>query len=131
MRVTTTREDKVSEFNEAAGQAKGWDYLALELRLKLLREEFYELELEVADAIYLQKHHKREPGEEHKAAILKEMCDLQYVLSGLAVSLDLPLEEAFNRVHANNMTKLGGPVREDGKIMKPEGYKKVNLEDMV
>jgi len=127
-----TREDSVAEFNEAVGQSKGWDYLALELRLKLIREEFDELELELKDAIFLTEHYGQEAiTEEHKADILKEMCDLQYVLSGLAVSLELPLEQAFNRVHTNNMSKLGGPVREDGKQLKPDGYKKVNLKDMV
>lgn len=45
------------------------------------------------------------------------------------------LSEAFHRVHASNMSKLGGdgkPIRrEDGKILKGPNYKTPDLTDLV
>ena len=53
----------------------------------------------------------------------------------MAVALGLPVQEAFNRVHASNMSKLdedGNPIyREDGKVMKGPNYKPPYLEDLV
>lgn len=67
--------------------------------------------------------------------LLKESCDLIYVIAQYAAFLDLDIDEAYRRVHENNMSKVGpdGKVkrREDGKILKPEGYKTVDLSDLV
>lgn len=45
------------------------------------------------------------------------------------------VEHLFNEVHANNMTKLGPDGKaiynEHGKVMKPEGYKKVDLRSII
>ena len=53
----------------------------------------------------------------------------------MAVAFGLPLEVAFNRVHASNMSKLdddGKPIyREDGKVMKGPNYKPPHLKDLV
>ena len=44
------------------------------------------------------------------------------------------LDEALNRVHESNMSKLdadGKPIyREDGKVLKGPNYKPPNLEDL-
>jgi len=91
--------------------------------------------------------------------LMKEMADLAYVAIGFdnaggnpddlpepsfSVSLFLDLvdamppeirEQAFERVHANNMSKVhaDGTVRrrEDGKVLKPEGYQPCDLSDLV
>ena len=48
---------------------------------------------------------------------------------------DAAIEEAFNRVHKSNMSKLGDdgkPIRrEDGKILKGPNYKAPDLTDLV
>lgn len=45
------------------------------------------------------------------------------------------IEEAFNRVHANNMTKVGADGKvlrnPDGKILKPDNFVPVDLTDLV
>ena len=45
------------------------------------------------------------------------------------------LDEALNRVHISNMSKLGDdgkPIyREDGKVLKGPNYKPPNLEDLI
>lgn len=67
---------------------------------------------------------------------LKELADLVYVIYGYALSRGWDLDEAFCRVHSNNlgrMTQPDGTIkrREDGKVIKNPLFKKVNLEDLV
>ena len=108
----------------------------LRLRMNLISEETNEVEEAVAD---LEKCIAESGAKEelirYKAALLKELCDLQYVLSGFAVTFGLPFDEAFRKVHESNMSKLGDdgkPVyREDGKVLKGPNYKKPDLSDLV
>ncbi len=53
--------------------------------------------------------------------------DIRYVTDGAAVEMGIPLDEATEEIHRSNMTKRGGKVREDGKIMKPDSYQPPNL----
>jgi len=70
-----------------------------------------------------------------RADMLKEMTDLMYVLYQMAVFLGMDLDRAMVEVHENNLTKLGKDgkpkFRDDGKLLKPEGYQKVDLEHLV
>ena len=130
-----TNEDKVCEFQRAMGQDINVDYSAdlLRLRMALLKEEFKEVEDEVRIAIE-ECDNKGSASFVTKTQILKELCDLQYVLSGFAVTFGLAIEPAFNRVHASNMSKLvkGEPVKDDkGKVMKGKNYQKPDLTDLV
>lgn len=75
-------------------------------------------------------------GEENPVAELKELTDLLYVIYGYANAKGWDIEEAFNRVHANNMGRMYQPDgtikrRADGKIEKNKEYPKVRLEDLV
>lgn len=69
--------------------------------------------------------------------ILDGLVDTLYVTVGAAVSYGLGdiLMEAFDLVHINNMSKLGPdgkPLKDaSGKVIKPEGYKPVNLEALL
>ena len=70
-----------------------------------------------------------------RAEVVKEGVDLLYVVLGTfqeAGILD-DIEYAWDLVHANNMSKIGpdGEVKRDefGKILKPEGFQKLNLKD--
>jgi predicted HAD superfamily Cof-like phosphohydrolase len=88
-----------------------------DLRIKLIREELLELRqglavgdiVEVADAIG----------------------DLLVVVYGAAVECGLDMEPIFQEVMRTNMAKAGGPIREDGKQMKPEGWTPPDLEPIV
>lgn len=66
-------------------------------------------------------------GHSGSAQLAKELADLLYVTLGTAVQAGIDIEPCFDLVHANNLTKVGGEVRADGKRMKPEGYKPVSL----
>lgn len=104
------------------------------LRRKLIEEESMEVEDELAKIAYLTERLYK-PSFTDEAALLKELCDLQYVLSGTIYEMGLSpvFDEAFQRVHDNNMSKIkdGFVVREDGKVTKPKDYKKVELEDLI
>jgi predicted HAD superfamily Cof-like phosphohydrolase len=56
------------------------------------------------------------------------LVDLLYVTYGTATELGVDLEEFWQAIHDDNMTKVGGPKNEFGKQLKPEGYKHVDLE---
>lgn len=135
------------EFITAMEQPKGVDISegekggVLSMRLCLIREEVEEVEDAVcllADKVFNAELLGIDMTEEikaAKAALLKELCDLQYVLSGFVVTFGLPFDEAFKRVHESNMSKLGPdgkPIyREDGKVLKGPNYKKPDLSDLV
>lgn len=69
--------------------------------------------------------------------VLDSLVDQLYVLAGTINQHGLQdvIEEAFNRVHANNLTKIGADgkvIRDaDGKILKPECFVPVDLSDLV
>ena len=93
----------------------------------LIVEEFKEC-LE-ADG-FMFKH-----GQNVQEECLKELADLVYVCYQYAANMTLFLDEALNRVHQSNMSKLGEdgkPIyREDGKVLKGPGYKPPDLSDLV
>jgi len=66
---------------------------------------------------------------------LKELADVVYVCYQYAENMGWLLDEALNRVHISNMSKLGEdgkPIyREDGKVLKGPNYTPPNLEDLV
>ena len=68
--------------------------------------------------------------------VLDALVDITYLVIGEVhkFGLSQKFEEAFDLVHANNMSKLGSdgkPIyREDGKVLKPEGFKPVNLKQL-
>ena len=72
---------------------------------------------------------------QNSADCLKELADLVYVCFQYAENLGWDLDEALDRVHESNMTKLGAdgqPIRrEDGKVLKGPNYQPPNLTDLV
>ena len=72
---------------------------------------------------------------EFPAEALKELADLVYVCYQYAENMGWFLDEALDRVHASNMSKLGEdglPIyREDGKVLKGPNYAPPNLTDLI
>ena len=93
----------------------------------LITEEFKEF-LE-ADGLLFRNN------PEFPANCLKELADLVYVCYQYAANMGWDLDEAMDRVHKSNMSKLdeyGKPIyREDGKVLKGPNYSPPNLEDLV
>ncbi len=97
----------------------------LELRQNLLQEELDELKVEIAEGIEKLKNGQKIDRDLY-LRMVKELADVQYVLSGFAVTFGINLEEIFDLVHESNLSKLdeNGKVirREDGKILKGPNY---------
>ena len=74
-------------------------------------------------------------GKNFQEESLKELADLVYVCYQYAENMGWLLDEALNRVHLSNMSKLdkeGKPIyREDGKVLKGPNYTPPNLTDLV
>jgi len=73
-------------------------------------------------------------GRNVKEECLKELADLVYVCYQYAENMGWFLDEALDRVHKSNLSKLdedGNPIyREDGKVLKGPNYKPPTLEDL-
>tara|TARA_B100001996_G_scaffold276554_1_gene217188 strand:+ start:211 stop:591 length:381 start_codon:yes stop_codon:yes gene_type:complete len=95
-------------------------------QLDLIIEEFKEF-LEAEGMLF--RH-----GRNAKEECLKELADLVYVCYQYAENMGWFLDEALDRVHKSNMSKLGEdgkPIyREDGKVLKGPNYKPPTLEDL-
>lgn len=98
------------------------------LQMSLIKEEYQELNESLMDSVYhLSNKRSRE-------ASLKELADLAYVCYQLAAAVGWDLDEALQRVHESNLTKLvdGKPVRrDDGKVLKGPYYRPPYLLDLV
>ena len=91
------------------------------MQMSLIAEEFKEF----------KTAYESEPYENE----LKELADLVYVCFQYAENMEWDLEEALDRVHKSNMSKLGldgKPIRrQDGKVLKGPNYQPPNLSDLV
>jgi len=115
----------VMDFHKAFGQKVGDkpelpDINERGLRMKLLREEFEE---------YMEAEEENDLVE-----IADALADLIYIACGTAVSYGIPLDKIYDEVHRSNMSKLvdGKPIyREDGKVMKPEGWSSPDIKGIL
>lgn len=85
-----------------------------ELRCSLIEEETQEF--------------RRAWGARDRLGMIDALCDLLYVTLGAAVQMGVELDPFFSAVHAANMTKVGGSVREDGKQLKPPHWRPPDIE---
>ena len=76
-------------------------------------------------------------GEDDLIEVVDALADQLYILFGTICKHGLQdhIIKAFDLVHTNNMSKMGSngePIlRADGKILKPEGFKKVDLKEIL
>lgn len=106
----------------------------LAFRKKLIGEEVEELYAEI-DKACAEIAAGGSITRETLAAMMKELADVQYILSGMVVTFGMPADRVFERVHQSNMSKLGHdgkPVRrDDGKVMKGPNYHPPKLDDLI
>lgn len=104
-----------------------------DLCLNLIKEEFTELseaQLELSNAVDAEDYIIK------KAKVASEMVDLIYVICYAANVHKIPLDQVFTLIHKANMNKVDpqtGKVnkREDGKILKPEGWKPAPIKELI
>ena len=94
----------------------------IELRIKLLTEEVQE---------YAEAARSGDLVE-----VLDALADIGYILAGTIINHGMQdiYDDAFNEVHRSNMSKLvDGKVirREDGKVLKPEGWQPPQLNQFL
>jgi NTP pyrophosphatase (non-canonical NTP hydrolase) len=53
------------------------------------------------------------------------------VLLGTAVTYGIDIRPIWDEVHRSNMSKIGGLIREDGKLLKPSSYSPPNIKDIL
>ena len=123
----TFLSEQAKEFRKKYNLPNSADRSTRSVQHKLIVEEFKEF-LE-ADG-FMFKH-----GQNVQEECLKELADLVYVCYQYAENMNWFLDEALNRVHLSNMSKLGEdgkPIyREDGKVLKGPGYKPPDLSDLI
>ena len=119
--------EQAKEFRTKYQLKNSTDRQTTSYQKNLIVEEFNEF-LE-ADG-FLFRH-----GQNVQEECLKELADLVYVCYQYAENMGWFLDEALNRVHESNMSKLdedGKPIyREDGKVLKGPNYKPPNLSDLI
>ena len=123
----TFLSEQAKEFRKKYNLASSADRKSRDVQSRLIVEEFKEF-LEAENMLF------RNSVDYHTDA-LKELADLVYVCYQYAEQMKWNLDEAMNRVHLSNMSKLdddGNPIyREDGKVLKGPHYQPPNLRDLI
>jgi predicted HAD superfamily Cof-like phosphohydrolase len=129
--------------NKQLEQVKGWhekfnvpigkwseipDNRRIMLRMKLLEEEAWEVRM----ALQKSKFDRTTPKSVLMGQVMKEVCDVIYVLYGtlLEYGLHTSFEDGFNEVHASNMTKCKQNEDIDGKVLKGPNFVPANMEKL-
>ena len=117
---------QAKEFRSKYGLKNSHDRSTRAVQKEIMIEEFKEF-LEAEGFLFMH-------GKNHQEHALKELADLVYVCYQYAENMGWFLDEALDRVHQSNLSKLdeeGNPIyREDGKVLKGPNYKPPTLEDL-
>lgn len=117
-----TEDQRELQSSDAAKRAKVGDADTMSLREKLLLEE-------VQECLHAAKHNDL-------IGVVDGLVDIIYIAQGTLVELGVDFQACWDEVHSSNMTKVDprtGEVkrREDGKILKPESYRRPDLAKVV
>jgi predicted HAD superfamily Cof-like phosphohydrolase len=102
------------------------------LRARLITEEYFELmhallgEIEGVGTLEAQRWIEQLIDESKPkadiVAVADACADLAYVVEGTNLEFGINGDEILTEVHGANMAKASGPMREDGKRLKPAGW---------
>jgi predicted HAD superfamily Cof-like phosphohydrolase len=114
--------DDVKKFMVACEQTETGFKKQAELYFRLIREEFDELVKGYFEKDLVQ--------------IADGCADLKWVIEGLEHTLQLPQQEIWNEVARSNLAKIDqetGKVlkRNDGKVLKPEGWTPPDIKSIL
>ena len=121
---------RVREFHEKMELAIDQPYSKelMDFRLRLLFEEIQEL---ASAAFDIETNEHTEERHVMMQDLLKEMCDVVYVIKGMAVSFGMDFDKAFELVHKSNMSKLPLIKDANGKVQKGLNYEPPILEGLI
>ena len=130
-----TNAQKIVEFHDAVGAPVPAKLAVppleiLKLRQKLLQEEFEEATeaLEQLTAV-IQSENPTQPAD--VTEWVHELTDLLYVTYGAILACGVDPDPVFAEVHRANLSKAGGPRRDDGKILKPPGWQPADVRGVI
>lgn len=113
----------------------GVDFVRLRALVSEEADEFDEAMNYLEESLNLLRRTKGKEGEGNVnhgwAMAIDAMCDIIVVVHNTACAMNLDLEPFFNEVMATNLAKKGGPVREDGKRLKPEGWEEPKIQEIL
>lgn len=158
----STNADKVREFYEkyqqeqfladdgAAASLEDMGNDRVDLRMKLIAEEFFEL---VAAVYNEQAAYELESAwnglfsdgvtDERRNDVIAAADatgDLRYVIEGFDLEAGIPAEKVFDEIHSSNLSKLGkdgfpiisdGTLKPKGKILKGENFFEPDLKAVI
>lgn len=87
------------------------------LRRRLIAEETVELDAALAAGDIVR--------------VADALADLLYVTYSAAISFGIDLRPIFAEVHRVNLEKVGGPIRADGKVLKPRDWTPPAIEPLL
>lgn len=130
-------QKQVEKFHKAFGMPVQKKKIVIpqrnELRAKLIMEEAVETAEALTGWEIRWDWHggSPTPGYGNREKVIDGMCDILVVTYGCAVEMGVDLRPYFDEVNKTNMAKVGGPVRADGKQLKPKGWKKPDIAKML
>lgn len=159
----STHADKVREFYEkyqqeqfladdgAAASLEDMGDDRVDLRMKLIAEEFFELiaavysdqaayEMESAWCNLFDDHVINDDRKYDVVAAADATGDLRYVIEGFDLEAGIPAEKVFDEIHSSNLSKLGkdgfpiisdGTLKPKGKILKGEDFFEPDLKAVI
>lgn len=98
----------------------------LQLRHTLIREEYEEVSEAFAALTAVSDN---DPAA--LTDLAHELADLLYVVYGTFAAMGVDADAVFAEVHRANMTKLEGPRRADGKLLKPPGWQPADVAGVI
>ncbi len=105
------------------------------LRYDLLRDLVAEEAKEFNDAMVLLEHVVSSncgiDPTPYWAEVIDAIVDIEFVIHNTANAMGIDTEPFFQEVMRSNMEKAGGPTREDGKKLKPKGWKPPRIKEML
>lgn len=135
--------DNVREFHKAFGipvldspQVPSAD--RVRLRAKLISEEYFETLAALFPSAYVADIHaavqrviERAPPHVDIVEMADGLADLVYVCEGTFHEFGIDSDSIHAEVHRSNMAKVGGTVREDGKLLKPAGWTPPDIDGVL
>jgi predicted HAD superfamily Cof-like phosphohydrolase len=108
-------------------------------RMRLIAEEFFEVLRSVFGpeatlAVCEEKIEeviKSHPLHVNLAAFAQELADLEYVCEGAFLGFGIDSRPVHTEIQRANMAKKGGPMRPDGKRLKPPGWTPPDIQSIL
>ncbi|MCP4417127.1 MAG: hypothetical protein GY805_10920 [Chloroflexi bacterium] len=127
--------EKIQEFHAAIGSPlpkvplpPSLDTLAL--RHKLIQEEYEEMTEALEELTAVLRAKQANPSVDITNWV-HELTDLLYVTYGAILACGVDANAVFSEVHRANLSKVGGPRRADGKLLKPPGWRPADVRGVI